>query len=66
MLRYLEEIFILEPSSLDFFNREYYWPSQNRDDCSYSYLTLQEIIDNNEYVQKPNGDDRCFKYTYGS
>ena len=47
---YLEEVFILESSSLDFFNKEYHWSSRNKDDCSYSYLTLQEIIDNNEYV----------------
>ena len=47
---YLEEVFILESSSLDFFNKEYHWSSRNKDDCSYSYLTLQEITDNNEYV----------------
>ena len=29
MLPYLE-IFILESSSLDFFNKEYHWSSQNR------------------------------------
>ena len=29
MLPYLE-IFILESSSLDFFNKEYYWSSRNR------------------------------------
>ena len=63
MWPYLEEVFILESSSLDFFNREYHWSSRNRDDCSYSYLTLQEIIDNNEYVRKLNGDGRYFKFT---
>ena len=30
MLPYFEEIFILESSSLDFFNKEYYWSSRNR------------------------------------
>ena len=48
MWQYLEEIFILDSSSLDFFNKEYHWFSRNRGDFSYSYLTLQEIIDNNE------------------
>ena len=64
MQPYLEEIFILESSSLDLFNIEYQWSSPNRDDCSYSYLTLQEIIDNIEYIWKLNGDDRYFKFTY--
>ena len=62
---YFEEIFILDSFSLDFFNKEYDWSSRNRDDCSYSYLTLQEIIDNNEYIRKLNGNDRCFKFTCG-
>ena len=52
----------MESSPLDFFNKEYQWSSRNRDDCSYSYLTFQEIIDNNEYVRKLNGDDRYFKF----
>ena len=52
----------MESSPLDFFNKEYQCSSRNRDDCSYSYLTLQEIIDNNEYVRKLNGDDRYFKF----
>ena len=46
MWPYLKENFILESCSLDLFNKEYHWSSRNRDDCSYSYLTLQEIIDN--------------------
>ena len=46
MWPYLKENFIFESCSLDLFNKEYHWSSRNRDDCSYSYLTLQEIIDN--------------------
>ena len=66
MWPYFEEIFILDSSSLEFFNKKYdYWSSRNRYNCSYSYLTLQEIIDNNEYVRKPNSDDRYFRFTYG-
>ena len=65
MRPYLQEIFILGSSSLDFFNKEYHWSWRNTDDCPYSYLILQEIIDNTEYIQKLNGDDRYFKFTYG-
>ena len=50
MWQYLKEIFILDSSSLDFFNKEYHWFSRNRDNFSYCYLTLQEIIDNNEWT----------------
>ena len=50
MWPYFEECFILDKFSLDFFNKEYHFSLQNRVDCSYSYLTLQEIIDNNEYL----------------
>ena len=66
MLPYFKEIFVSESSSLDFFNKEYYWSSRNRDDCSYSYLNVQEIIDNNEYVRKLNSNNIYFEFTYGS
>ena len=65
MWPYFEETFILDFFSLGLFNKEYHWSSRNRDNFSYSYLTLQEIIDNNEYKRKLNGDNRYFKFTYG-
>ena len=63
MWPYFQKIFILDSFSLDFVNKEYHWSSQNRDDCSYSYLTLQEIIDNSEYIRGLNNGDRYIKFT---
>ena len=65
MWPYFEACFNFNGFSLDFFNKKYHWSSRKRADCSYSYLTLQEIIDNNEYVRKLNGEEQYFKFTYG-
>ena len=50
MWLYLEEIFNTDQFALDIFRKEYSWSSRSR--CgTYSYLSLQEIIDNNKYVE---------------
>ena len=64
MWPFFEECFILDKFSLDFFSKEYLFSLQNTVDCSYHYVTLQEIIDNNEYLQKLNSDKRYFEFTY--
>ena len=48
---YLKECIEQDSWSLDFFNKEYSRSCHSR--CGfYSYLTLQEIIDYNEYLYK--------------
>ena len=48
---YLKKRFERDSWSLDFFNKEYSWSCRSR--CGiYSYLTLQEIIDYDEYLYK--------------
>ena len=45
---FLAECFKLDSWSLDFFNKEYSWSCHSYD-RTYSYLSLQEIIDYDEY-----------------
>ena len=64
MWPYLEEMFNTDQFALDIFRKECSWSSRSR--CgTCSYLSLQEIIDNNEYVRNLNGDDKYFKFMYG-
>ena len=43
-------MFNTDQFALDIFRKEYCWSSHSR--CgTYSYLSLQEIIDNNKYVE---------------
>ena len=51
IFRFLKECFELDSWSLDFFNREYLWTCCSYDG-TYSYLSLQEIIDYDEYLDK--------------
>ena len=64
MCPYFEECFKFDASSTGFFKKEYHWSSGNRVDCSYSHLTLQEIIDNNKYVRRLNCTNNLYKFTY--
>ena len=45
---FLAECFKLDSCFLDFFNKEYSWSCCSYDG-TYSYLSLQEIIDYDEY-----------------
>ena len=48
---FLKECFELDSLSLEFFNKEYSWTYCSFDG-TYSYLSLQEIIDYDEYLYK--------------
>ena len=47
----LKERFELDSWSLDVFNKEYLWACRSYDG-TYSYLSLREIIDYDEYLYK--------------
>ena len=48
---FLKQCFELDSGSLDFFNKEYSWPDRCYDG-TYYYLSLQDIIDYDEYMYK--------------
>ena len=48
---FLRECFELDSWSLDFFNKEYLWACHSYDG-TFSYLSLEEIIDYHEYLYK--------------
>lgn len=51
-----------DPSTLDFFNKEYSWNHRDHRHCRYLSCDLEQIIQSNEEIINSSGLDHFFKH----